>query len=210
MAAHCLSTLQVENMKLNDWVITSIKEKMGLFYPLLGELWNTHSASVVDARRFMSLLTWVAKLVGKGKISHKDYWTHRSLFWKGGCWAADCWRLGNHHYMLDLPLDSSLGLFSWPLLLAIDRVWPPDLLFDSWQLFLNHHTETGSAVIPVTVTSVKVLSRNTLIMNLQCSQSNTILMHSRSAHWEWHPWNYWNRFMGNPKTIICLLRTLRI
>lgn len=103
--------------------------------------------------------------MGKGKISHKDYLTHRS------CWAADCCRLEGEAGESSLHAWPALGLFSWPLLLAVDRVWPPDLLFDYWQLFLNQHTETGSAVIPVTGTSVKVLSRNTLIMNLQCSQS---------------------------------------
>lgn len=41
MAVHCLSTFEVENIKLNDWVIVSIKEKIRFFYPLLGKLWNT-------------------------------------------------------------------------------------------------------------------------------------------------------------------------
>lgn len=109
----------------------------------------------------------------KGRKSLKGYWIHRSLFWKGGCWAADCCRLEGEAGESSLYAWPALGLFSWPLLLAVDRVWPPDLFFDSWQLFLHHRTETCSTVRPVTVSSIKVFSWDTLIrsVNLQCSQS---------------------------------------
>lgn len=109
----------------------------------------------------------------KRKKSLKGYWIHRSLFWKGACWSADCCRLEGEARESSLYTWPALGLFSWPLQLAVDRVWPPDLLFDSQQLFLHHRTETGSTVRPVTVASINVFSWNTLIksMNLQCSQS---------------------------------------
>lgn len=81
--------------------------------------------SVVDAKRFMQLLTWVAKFVGKEKernplraIEYIDPSSGKEVAelktavgWKG--------RLGNQHYMLDLP-------FFWPLLWTVDSVWPPD------------------------------------------------------------------------------------
>lgn len=150
---------------------------------------------------------------GKGKKSLKGYWIYRSLFWKGGCWAADCCRLEGEAGESSLYAWPALGLFSWPLLLAVDRVWPPDLLFDSQQLFIHHRTETSSTVRPVTVASINVFSWNTLItsVKLQCSQSEhsacarqiiTLTVISLKL--------YWNRFMGKSKTFSCLPRTLRI
>lgn len=141
MAGHCLSTLQVENIKLNDWVIVLIKEKMRIFYPFLEKLWNTQFCVSGGCQKVYIASNLSSQTCGKRKEILQDYLTHRSLFWKGGCWAADCCRLEGEAGESSLYAWPALGLFSWPLLLAVDRVWPPDLLFDSWQLFLNHHTD---------------------------------------------------------------------
>lgn len=149
----------------------------------------------------------------KRKKSLKGYWIHRSLFWKVGCWAADCCRLEGEAGESSLYAWPALGLFSWPLLLAVDRVWPPDLLFDSQQLFLHHHTETGSTIRPVAVASINVFNWNTLItsVNLQYSQSEHSTCAQQIIRLTVISMKLcWNRSMGNSKTINCLPGTLRI